>query len=172
MLRLGLHDIKNDGDPILVIVPHDSLISVCTVGCHNTVALGTVLGGLVVRHKLFDLLGGPLPDLCSDTLVKVLTDLCVAIGPIMVTVCSLDALLDITRRSLLESSCLEALFGVEEACCALTCGTILAEGVADVATPTFLIGRLELLLEHFGELWEWNVFALVEQPCEGLVAQL
>ena len=40
LLRLGLHDVQNDCYAILVIVSHDSLICVRTVGRHDAVSFG------------------------------------------------------------------------------------------------------------------------------------
>lgn len=71
LLRLRLHYVEYDGNSILVVVPDDSLVRVGSICGDNAVSLGTVLGRLIVRHQLLDMLNGASAYLLPYTLVKV-----------------------------------------------------------------------------------------------------
>lgn len=101
LFRLRLHNVEDDGYSIFVIIPDDSLVCIGAVSCHDPVSLRRILCWLVVRHQLLYILRGPLPDLSSDSLVKVFTDLSVTIRAIVVPLCSLYPLIYVSRRSLL-----------------------------------------------------------------------
>lgn len=45
---LWFHDVEYDGDPVLVVVPHQALVGVGCVRPHYAVPLHAALGGLVV----------------------------------------------------------------------------------------------------------------------------
>lgn len=71
LLRLRLHYVEYDGNSVLVVVSDNPLVRVSSVCGDNAVSLGTVLGGLIVRHQLFDVLNSARAYLLPYTLVKI-----------------------------------------------------------------------------------------------------
>ena len=71
LLRLRLHNIQDYSDSIFVVITDDALVSISSIGCDDSVALGRVLSGLIIRHELFDLLIGAVADLASYHLIEI-----------------------------------------------------------------------------------------------------
>ena len=56
LLKFWSYDVKNDRDPIFIVVPHNALMGVGTIGRDNAVLLTRELGGVVRRDESIDLL--------------------------------------------------------------------------------------------------------------------
>jgi hypothetical protein len=54
VLELGLNDIQDDGDTVLVIIPDNTLMSVRCIRCYHTVTLAGILCRLIGLYKLDD----------------------------------------------------------------------------------------------------------------------
>ena len=129
LLRLGLHYVEYDGNSVLVVVSDDSLVRVRSVCGDNAVSFGTVLGGLIVRHQLLDVLNSARAYLLPYTLVKIFANHSLRVRAVVVTLGPLDTVFDYTGRRLLERGRLKALLRVEETSCALPSSSIPTETV-------------------------------------------
>ena len=50
LFRFGFHDVENDGDAILIVISHDSLVSISAICSDDSIPLRAVLGRLIVWH--------------------------------------------------------------------------------------------------------------------------
>ena len=58
MFLLRFHDVQDDGDAVLVVVPANALVRVCAVPCDHAVVLAAELCVLVVGHQaVYNLVG-------------------------------------------------------------------------------------------------------------------